>query len=223
MHDFENLLTYENADVIIIGVGDYENLACHTQNLWFQNNFINAFIFSCKTEIHPSWNKLILGYKTESGQILKSPFEPAPGSEWTIIVDSDIFSLRPFQIPIPKKQFAAVREPETHPIKIEKKLYGINNYFNAGFWIIHRDLLKRLHECFVKYHPRYGSWLEQTALNKWIQHEIGEWEELPREYNWMVHPNDDASEALKNAYLIHLCGLGSADKVTERAKKLGIL
>lgn len=102
---------------------------------------------------HASWHKLNL-------------LRDYPG-ETLFIFDADIWCLAPWD---PRAYtatgLAMVRDRSTFEVRVECALYHIppDRYHNAGLMIAD----ERAREVFAaakRLHPRYGRWLEQTAVN----------------------------------------------------------
>lgn len=102
---------------------------------------------------NPSWGKSWL-------------FELVPARyDRLLVFDADIVCVadwRDWQAPHP---FMAVRELYSDPARENERMaYRIKNYFNGGLFVIDRSQADRL-AALRNYGPRYGRWLEQTALN----------------------------------------------------------
>lgn len=104
--------------------------------------------------LHPSWLKCRV-----------FDFVPA-GVDRVLVFDADALAVRPWrEWQDARHDLSVVRHPEHRAVRTEKELYGLWEYWNAGLFVVHRRLEERLRRV-LDAAPRYGSWLEQTALVK---------------------------------------------------------
>jgi hypothetical protein len=135
---------------------------------------------------HPSWLKLRV-------------FDLFPGEDEILFFDADILCIRDWE---PKPKIYNLRGHEIHhdaginicndehsiSVGQECRQFGIDGqwkYFNAGLWIAHRKhdpILKRA----LARGPKFGTWLEQTALTVELQSENVS--VLPRQFNRLLWP-----------------------------------
>lgn len=104
------------------------------------------------------------------------------GADYALVFDADIVCVRDWTPYLHDAPVMAVREFHSATRAIEAKNYQIRDYFNGGFFLVHRDMRSRL-ESLRDYGPKYGSWLEQTALNR-IFADV--WKPLPPQCNWLI-------------------------------------
>lgn len=124
--------------------------------------------------VHASWHKLNL-LRDYPGQTL-------------LIFDADIWCQKRWR---PhdwlSRGLAMAPEVVNAPIEKESALYGLSasHYYNAGLLICDNRCRELFHDA-MKLHPRYGTWLEQTALNRAIIDLKQPITELPQTYNHLV-------------------------------------
>jgi hypothetical protein len=128
-----------------------------------------------------------------------------------MIFDADILPMKPWDPrSLYRGKFAGVVENQTDIIRAECSLYNLNRrrYINGGLVMFDESHAEIWAETWSK-HPRYGTWLEQTALNKALAgHEI---DLIPNIYNTLLRPDRDdiSAKALlaRPETNLHLCGL----------------
>jgi hypothetical protein len=111
-----------------------------------------------------------------------------------LIFDADIYPVAPFNEWDTDEPLAVVRHLESKPVKTEKILYGLGEYWNGGLFVIRRSYADAL-RLTATYGPRYGAWLEQTALNRVFEHSGKAW--LPARCNHLLAPPGTAEPADK--------------------------
>ena len=141
-----------------------------------------------------------------------------PHVDRVVVFDADIVCIRDWTPYLHDAPFMAVREFHSSTRAIEAKNYQIRDYFNGGFWVIARSLRSRL-ESLRDYGPSYGSWLEQTALNR-IFADI--WKPLPSQCNWLV---EEETRGLMGAIdslaaNLHLAGRKDPQEVVNYMNKI---
>jgi hypothetical protein len=109
-----------------------------------------------------------------------------------VIFDADIYPVAPFTEWDTDASLAVVRHVDTKPVKTEKTLYGLPEYWNAGLIVIRREYADALRHV-ATYGPRYGTWLEQTALNREFLYRDKTW--LPARCNHLLAPPGSAEPA----------------------------
>lgn len=97
---------------------------------------------------HPSWGKCEI---------------PVDGP--TLIFDADIWCMEKWEPRHAPGAVCMVPEPSNRFVDIECRLYGIerHRYCNGGLMILDDPAIL---PAVAAYAPRYGRWLEQTAINK---------------------------------------------------------
>lgn len=137
--------------------------------------------------VHPSWLKCHL-------------MEHYPAAHDFLIFDADIFCLRPWKpaelFEALGKRFCAV--PDRNNTDVYHECAGFNLpfpdwYVNGGLLMFSREHAP-VWEAVWKRHPRYGSWLEQTALNEALFKLKVDVARLPRLFNQL--PNGETVEAM---------------------------
>jgi hypothetical protein len=130
---------------------------------------------------HPSWLKCHLD-------------KIFPQHKSFMIFDADIFCLNnwnPFELSWQVKQaFCAVPDRNLRMVFDECTAHQLpfpDWYVNGGLVIFGREHQKVWDKVWEK-HPRYGRWLEQTALNKAIQETGVDVCRLPRKFNLLPSP-----------------------------------
>lgn len=157
---------------------------------------------------HPAW--------------LKCFYRDLTGDNDVMLFDADLFAMKEWQ---PERLWSGrmmvVPDENSREVYNECQLYqiGYGNYFNTGLIIGPEHVA----DAFA-YHPQYGRWNEQTAINKVV------WDAqlcptfLPRAYNRLLWPNMDSyePEALMEmgAVNLHFASIGDPDKIMEVVRKL---
>ncbi len=116
-----------------------------------------------------------------------------------LIFDADIYCVADFPEWNTSDPLAVVRHIETGPVKTEMTLYGFREYWNGGLMVITRPLADAL-RLVATYGPRYGTWLEQDALNRVFEYCDKSW--LPGRCNHLLAPpgrNADPESAISTA------------------------
>jgi hypothetical protein len=123
-----------------------------------------------------------------------------------LVFDADIFAIRKWQLP-DAPGFYAVRELGGNPSRNnELRAFGLKDYFNGGLFIIDRQHADRL-AAVCDYGPRYGTWLEQTALNK-VFHDFTP---LPSQLNWLLENETSGLRGALDSGAINLHLAGTKD------------
>ena len=143
-----------------------------------------------------------------------------------MIFDADVWCMKEWspESALADSSLAVVRDELSTAVIAECDLYGIGrgNYFNAGLLIADSD--QRIFQEARKYAPKYGKWLEQTALNResWIQQVCPNY--LPRAYNRLLWPGADSydSEYLNrlNVVNLHFASLGDPEIILTTIKAI---
>jgi hypothetical protein len=102
-----------------------------------------------------------------------------------LIFDADIFAVGPWRDWDVEGPLAVVRHVATRPVQTEMALYGLQEYWNAGLFVIRRPVADAL-RMVATYGPRYGAWLEQTAINHVFTYCEKEW--MPAGCNYLIAP-----------------------------------
>jgi hypothetical protein len=102
-----------------------------------------------------------------------------------LIFDADIYCVADFPEWNTSDPLAVVRHLSTGPVKTEMTLYGFAEYWNGGLLVIDRLLADTL-RTVATYGPRYGTWLEQDALNRVFEFTDKAW--LPGRCNHLLAP-----------------------------------
>jgi hypothetical protein len=210
---------------LTIGIGGlWPEIAARSARRMEKMTGIKCYAFKATTAgiNHPSWLKCKL-----------MDFYPKVGD--FLVFDADIFSMQVWSpqtiFQEMKGAFCAVPD-RNHKIVLdecqEHNLPFPDWYINGGLMMFSRAHKPLWDAVFAK-HPKYGRWLEQTALNKSIQ-ELGvEVCRLPRVFNTL--PNLDATgswydlDAMRKSGVVnfHMADLGGdGTKILELQKELGM-
>jgi len=188
---------------ICIGIGDGWELAAHrTAKRMEAMTGVKCFVISewdDRGAVSPAWMKCHI---IADCRKLPPPY---------FLFDADILPMKPWDPrSLYRGRFAGTVEPQTDILRAECSLYNLNRlrYINGGLVMFDESHADIWAETWGK-HPRYGSWLEQTALNKaLVRHDI---DLIPNTYNTLVRPNreDLSAKALlaRPETNLHLCGL----------------
>jgi len=168
---------------ITFGVGTpWDRVAAVAASQMQKMTGVECHVITSRTsKSHPSWEKC-------------RAFQYLPKADVLVVFDADIFCLRPWS-PLQMWQKAGrrlclVHEPPNALTQNECRLYGLdaNSYCNGGLYIAGKkedqNFLESVRE---DYWPQYGSWLEQTGLNKHIQLKAHPIAPLPLIYNQLVN------------------------------------
>lgn len=178
---------------LTIGTGEWKGVAERAAAQMQAMTDIECFVIDKvdKGLVHPSWHKLNLlrDYPNEA----------------LLIFDADIWCCKGWRpIDFFDRGLAMVAEMDTAPVFKERQLYGIpqGKYYNGGL-IICDSGCRELFAQTMKLHPRYGTWLEQTGLNRTILDLKQPIMELPTTYNHLVDITHDAA-TLKALHSVNL-------------------
>jgi hypothetical protein len=166
--------------------------------------------------VHPSWIKAHL-------------IDIYPKVDRIFIFDADILPLKPF----PLMQIideagdlpVGVLDEFNQAVEIECLNYELDQatYINGGFLVTgkhHRHIWERV----KRGHPRYGSWAEQTALNKALQVTKTNVYSLPEEYNQLYfyfrEPLDVNKLVESKTINLHFCSLGGDANAMREVQKV---
>ena len=203
---------------ITIGAGPYRKLADYSaarmrEMTGLETTVIDENDLRWWPVEHPAWQKLWLMHMHRGRDLL--------------IFDADIFCMKEWQPEdfIQEYEMAAVPDMASQQVLSECQLYGIGwgNYFNAGLMIVD-GTIEVMYDA-QQYHPRYGSWLEQTAINKACWDAQVNINYMPRAYNRLLWPGRDSYEPadLKglNVVNLHFASMGGQhEQILEMMKKL---
>jgi len=161
---------------LTIGTGDWKGVAERSAAQMQKMTGIECHVISKvdKDLVHPSWHKLNL-LRDYAGESL-------------LIFDADIWCQKRWNpASFLSRGIAMAPEPQNASIAKETALYGLpaGKYYNAGLLIVDGRSRQVFHEA-KKLHPYYGTWLEQTALNRVIMELGAAITELPLTYNHLV-------------------------------------
>jgi hypothetical protein len=135
-----------------------------------------------------------------------------------LIFDADIVAVRKWQLP-DAPGFYAVRELGSNPSRTNEQLaYQLTDYFNGGLFIIDREHADRL-AAVRDYGPRYGTWLEQTALNKVF---ADVFRALPSQLNWLLENETSGLRGAidSGAINLHLAGTKDPREILAMQQKI---
>ncbi len=178
---------------LTIGTGDWKGVAERSAAQMQRMTGIECHVISKVPSAlaHPSWHKLNL-LRDYPDQIL-------------LIFDADIWCSKRWEPAIfASRGIAMAPEPQNASIAKETALYGLpaGKYYNAGLIICDSRSRRVFHEA-KKLHPHYGTWLEQTALNRVLMELGAAITELPLTYNHLV-PLDLEPAKLKQLHSTNL-------------------
>lgn len=161
---------------LTIGTGEWKGVAERSAAQMQKMAGLECHVISKvdKELVHPSWHKLNL-IRDNPGQTL-------------LIFDADIWCQKRWNPAIfASRGMAMAPEPQNASIAKETALYGlpVGKYYNAGLMIVDGRSRQVFHEA-KKLHPHYGTWLEQTALNRVLVELKTPITELPLTYNHLV-------------------------------------
>lgn len=161
---------------LTIGTGDWKGVAERSAAQMQKMTGIECHVISKvdKDLVHPSWHKLNL-LRDHAGESL-------------LIFDADIWCQKRWNpASFLSRGIAMAPEPRNASIAKETALYGLpaGKYYNAGLIICDNRSREVFHET-KKLHPYYGTWLEQTALNRVIMELGTKVTELPLTYNHLI-------------------------------------
>lgn len=177
-----------------IGTGKWRKVAEYAAARMQEMTGVDCSVWTPRKEwVHPSWAKCEIPIETDTlifdaDVWCMSPWNPS-GSEWTMPI-------------------AGVVEPANPAVDLECQLYGIkrSEYFNGGLVVVAAGAWDML-PTVAQYHPRYGRWLEQTAMNKVFAGRAGA---IPDPYNHLLRANrepmDVASLRAHGAINLHFTG-----------------
>ena len=154
---------------------------------------------------HPAWLKL------------KIP-EMFPAHDEFFYFDSDILMLRHWlareMFEAMGRPFMAVPDVNSLPVLRECQAFQLpfpDWYVNSGLFVFGREHRPVLDAAWAR-HPSYGTWLEQTALNRALIDTRTEVCRLPRTFNTLLWPGVDnySPEALRARpeIILHAASLG---------------
>jgi hypothetical protein len=185
---------------LTIGVGVFEGLASDMARR-------NAAVFGVDWEVvrvapvvgvrewHPSWWKLWA-------------FDLFPEAEGIMYLDADIVARSSWPLEDLCGGFSAVRDlPYRRVHENECALYELDPacYINGGAWFCRREHAEVLERARAM-GPNYGSWLEQTALNRALLDTPGALHLLPQTFNHLAHGRPDLVP--RDVVCAHFCGRG---------------
>ena len=157
---------------------------------------------------HPSWLKCHIGTL-------------CPEEKEFLVFDADVLCLHQWD-PVGLfrqlgRRFMAVADDNSAPVYhecLEHHLPFPDWYVNGGLTIFGREHLSVWAEVW-KRHPRYGRWLEQTALNKALQKTETEVVRLPRSFNYLAHYGKPGNGIRKFSEItnLHFCSVGDPDQI----------
>lgn len=181
---------------LCIGTGEWSGVAARAAARMQLMTGIECHVISHvpPSLTHASWHKLnLLNYFTER----------------LLIFDADIWCTREWDVgDYLETGLAMVPEPQHRSLALECDLYHVPRtaYCNAGLMIVdHRA--KEVFAETMKLHPRYGSWLEQTALNHVIHARHFPLQQMPRALNTLVEPGLPLAEIRQQtATNLHFAG-----------------
>lgn len=167
---------------------------------------------------HPSWLKTRIW-----------DFVPN-GVDEIFFFDADFLSNQPWNPTVLfsdlQRRFLAVPDVNSQAVFNECQRHGLpfpDSYINAGFFICgreHRPVLESVHS---KFYPQYGSWLEQTGLNRALLESGTEVVRLPRTFNTLLWPgvDDYSPESLRKRLEIniHTASLGGDSATIKKVQK----
>lgn len=169
---------------LTIGTGDWRGVAERSAAQMQRMTGIECHVISKvdKDLVHPSWHKLNL--------LREYPWQGL------LIFDADIWCQKRWNpAPFTKRGVAMAPERQNPAIAKETALYGlpVGKYYNAGLIICDGRSREVFHEA-KKLHPHYGTWLEQTALNRVLMEKKAHVTELPETYNHLVSIDLDPNQ-----------------------------
>lgn len=174
-----------------IGTGKWRKVAEYAAARMQEMTGVECSVWTPRKEwVHPSWAKCEIPIETD-----------------TLIFDADVWCMEEW-CPRPVVEPWAVMEPANPAVDLECQLYRLNRltYFNGGMMML-TAMESNLLPMAAKYHPRYGKWLEQTALNTVL---AGRMTMIPLRFNHLLRANrepmDVASLRAHGAINLHFTG-----------------
>jgi hypothetical protein len=190
---------------IVVGVGEgwrerAEWAACRMNGM---TGIPCVVAYETRPGMHPSWGKLWLPEKYCEDSYMIFDADMLPMKRWN---PEKIFKES-------GRRFMACRDVNSQAVHNESKSFciPIDRYLNCGLMIFGGEHFPVLEEARKRV-PSYGSWLEQTAVNRALIDLGVKVQELPRAYNTLLWPQTDKydRESLleKNAVNLHAASLG---------------
>jgi len=144
---------------------------------------------------------------------------------YVFIFDADLWCMKEWkpQLVHPTR-LMVVRDESSDAVRAECQLYALdpNLYFNTGLLITR--YIGGVMECAKSYHPKFGRWQEQTAINHVVQGSSLMVDYLPHAYNRLLWPGKDdyGTDALKalGAVNLHFASMHAPDLILSYMKKL---
>lgn len=210
---------------VTIGKGEWREVAHWAANRMEYTTGVRCYVVGDAMGIeaaHPSWLKCWIPTLVER-MGLKNAEGNKPDS--FLMFDADVVGLRKWDpqglFRLLDRPFCVVPEPDVPLIEGETSKYDLPHpdwYVNGGFAIFGREHQHVWDSVWAK-HPEYGSWWEQTALNKVIQEKRVHVCRLPRWFNSLAYGGqyNTAHSGVGEPRVInmHLAGVHSAARVME--------
>ena len=202
---------------ITIGTGKWAKLAQYSAARMAEMTGLDVMVLGDK-EVgplnlsHPSWAKCWL-----------EQFNPTDKD--LFIADADVWCMKEWNpvTALADYPLVVVKDESSDQVRAECRLYGLDpeKYFNTGLMLVHA--FSALYGA-QRYHPRFGRWAEQTAINKAVQDWKIEPTYLPHAYNRLLWPGKDdyGTDALKalGAVNLHFASMHDPDLILSYMKKL---
>lgn len=208
-----------NVQGVVIGIGpDWEMpaaLAAVRLEATFSVRFavMNRRPLSMPEHFHPAWAKLWA-------------FEVYPHASHLIVADADLLPVAPIERNVLDfdADFSAVLDEPSRSIFHESEAFGIppNAYFNTGLFMARRKTMAPILTAAQRRGPRYGAWLEQTAINVGIHAAEARINVWPHRMNWQCPPGASPHRcAAEGAEIIHFSGRrGNAARVSQEIESV---
>ena len=149
-------------------------------------------------EVNPSWGKLWLQGIFPNRDLMIFDADIFPAKRWNPARELAGFDFA----------FAHERQSERLARECQELNLDIQRYGNCGLMLVTAgsQILKRAQKRF----PNYGSWLEQSGVNREAQDSGERVKMLPRSFNFLAnaHPNTPREQAHCHAVNIHFCNSG---------------
>lgn len=194
---------------VTIGTGDWSGVAHAAASRMARMTGLQCYVLPEAYTVgytHPSWAKVrAIEYARDD----------------VLLFDADIWCMKPWSPEdiLGDADMAGVPEQTNTINGVECKLYDLppERYVNGGLLIMRRVPGAKLMAAVATYHPEYGRWLEQTALNVELMKLGNKVRHLPRAYNDLVPreaPLDPVQLRERHSINLHFAGPKTVESLT---------